>query len=138
LRDWLYVEDHASAMLEVRAGEPGGPCYKLRNNETANIEVANSFAACSTELRWIAFARLHRRIISFVDRTDRATTQNAIDASKITRKLGWAAGGNVRDGMRRPVPLVPGKPCVGERSAPTFIKGEFARFSRTLNERSLL
>jgi dTDP-glucose 4,6-dehydratase len=81
IRDWLYVEDHCRAIdLVLHHGEPGEVYNIGGNNERQNLEVSR-----------IILHTLHKpdTLLSFVKDRLGHDRRYAIDASKITSKLGW-------------------------------------------------
>ena len=88
VRDWLYVDDHADALLRVL---DAGRCHEVYNiggdNELQNIDLVRRL--CDLLDRARPRERPYSELISFV--TDRPGHDHryAIDAGKIARELGW-------------------------------------------------
>mgnify|MGYP003386121402 FL=1 len=102
VRDWLYVEDHASALVRiVEAGEIGRTYNVGGRNERSNLHVVQTICDLLDELAPIGHS--HRDLISFV--TDRPGHDHryAIDASRLESELGWRAQENFETGLRRTV-----------------------------------
>ena len=103
VRDWLYVDDHADALLLVaEMGMPGETYAIGGQNEMANIDVVRSICALLDELRPDA-AGPHERLISYVTDRPGHDARYAIDAAKIGRELGWAPKQSFASGLRRTV-----------------------------------
>lgn len=103
VRDWLYVDDHADALLLVaEQGRPGETYAIGGHNEMANIDVVRTICALLDELRPAA-AGPHERLISYVTDRPGHDARYAIDAGKIGRELGWAPKQSFASGLRRTV-----------------------------------
>lgn len=88
VRDWLYVDDHARALLKVvEEGEPGETYNIGGHNEKQNIEVVNTI--CETLDELIPKKVKYKEQISFVTDRPGHDFRYAIDATKIEYKLGW-------------------------------------------------
>src|SRR3954469_5548755 len=88
VRDWLFVEDHARALITVIQKGRLGEVYNIGGSaERRNIDVVN--AICDLLDDMAPAGRRHRDLISFV--TDRPVhdLRYAIDATKIRDELGW-------------------------------------------------
>ena len=90
VRDWLYVEDHADALLTVLARGAPGRSYNIGGgNEARNIDIVRRICARLDAAR--PAGAPHARLIRHV--TDRPGHDHryAIDAGRIERELGWCA-----------------------------------------------
>ena len=89
VRDWLFVEDHAEALVAIlERGEPGADYTVGGDAERSNLTVVAAICDILDELRPDA-AGPRRRLIDFVADRPGHDFRYAIDASKITRDLGW-------------------------------------------------
>jgi dTDP-glucose 4,6-dehydratase len=89
IRDWLFVEDHARALVEVATKGQVGESYNIGgSNEVTNLEVVQKICRIVDELRPHASGP-HEGLISFVSDRPGHDQRYAIDASKIRRELGW-------------------------------------------------
>lgn len=103
VRDWLYVDDHADALLTVAARGKVGQTYNIGgNNEWPNVKVVQRICAILDELRPDP-AGPHARLIAFVTDRPGHDARYAIDAAKIRNELGWAPKETFDSGLRRTV-----------------------------------
>ncbi|PZO01419.1 MAG: dTDP-glucose 4,6-dehydratase [Hyphomicrobiales bacterium] len=103
VRDWLYVDDHADALLTVASRGVAGETYNIGgHNEMANIDVVKGICALLDELRPDP-AGLHERLITYVTDRPGHDARYAIDAGKIGRELGWTPKETFDTGLRRTV-----------------------------------
>jgi len=88
IRDWLYVDDHARALLKVVEDGIPGETYNIGgHNEKKNIDVVHTI--CDTLDKLMPKDSNYRDQISFVTDRPGHDFRYAIDASKIDRELGW-------------------------------------------------
>jgi dTDP-glucose 4,6-dehydratase len=103
VRDWLYVDDHADALLLVAQKGAVGETYNVGGlNEMANIEVVRTICALLDELRPDP-AGPRERLIAYVTDRPGHDARYAIDAGKIERELGWRPKQTFETGLRRTV-----------------------------------
>lgn len=107
IRDWLYVEDHAKALVKVALEGAPGETYNIGgHNEKQNIEVVRSICALLDELapeeRSPDIDR-YEELIAFVGDRPGHDIRYAIDASKIERELGWLPCETFDSGLRKTV-----------------------------------
>ncbi|MGE7989997.1 dTDP-glucose 4,6-dehydratase [Pseudomonas sp. NPDC089554] len=106
VRDWLYVEDHARALLKVVTDGKVGETYNIGgHNEQKNIEVVHTLCALLEELapqRPAGVAR-YTDLITFVKDRPGHDLRYAIDAGKIERELGWVPAETFESGLRKTV-----------------------------------
>lgn len=109
VRDWLYVEDHARALILVAEHGVIGETYNIGgHNEKQNIEVVNTLCEILDELRPAAkntaFNSLsYKELVTYVTDRPGHDVRYAIDASKIERELGWAPQETFETGLRKTV-----------------------------------
>ena len=106
IRDWLYVEDHATALLTVVADGRVGETYMIGGgNEKTNMEVVSLI--CDLLDEFVAKKPngidSFRDLISFVADRPGHDGRYAIDATKIQRELGWSPDESFESGMRKTV-----------------------------------
>jgi dTDP-glucose 4,6-dehydratase len=109
VRDWLYVEDHARALLKVVSEGKVGETYNIGgHNEQTNLHVVQSICALLDELAPRRGAGpqqggAYAELISFVADRPGHDLRYAIDASKIERELGWTPQETFASGLRKTV-----------------------------------
>lgn len=106
VRDWLYVEDHARALIKVASKGQVGETYNIGgHNEKANIEVVRTLCSLLEERvpdKPEGVAR-YEDLITFVADRPGHDVRYAIDASKIERELGWTPAETFESGMGKTV-----------------------------------
>ncbi|MDG1069707.1 MAG: GDP-mannose 4,6-dehydratase, partial [Sulfitobacter sp.] len=103
IRDWLYVEDHADALLCVLEKGQLNRSYNIGGeNERTNLELVKTICAILDEKR-PRDAGSYADLITFV--TDRLghDARYAIDANRIITELGWRPSVTVEEGLARTV-----------------------------------
>lgn len=104
VRDWLYVEDHAEALLLVlNEGEPGRSYNIGGGAELRNIDVVHSICDLLDELRPDPARPPRRELIDFVADRPGHDLRYAIDAGRIERDLGWRPKESFETGLRKTV-----------------------------------
>ena len=106
IRDWLYVEDHARALVEVVTRGKIGETYNIGgHNEKRNLQVVESICDLLEELaphkpQGVAH---YRDLITFVKDRPGHDLRYAIDATKIQHELGWMPQETFDSGIRKTV-----------------------------------
>jgi dTDP-glucose 4,6-dehydratase len=104
VRDWLYVDDHARALLTIlESGTPGETYCIGGRNERRNIDVVRAICALVDELSPDARIGSRERLIRFVTDRPGHDLRYAVDSSKIERDLGWTPSETFESGLRRTV-----------------------------------
>ena len=104
IRDWLYVEDHARALVEVVTRGEVGETYNIGgHNEKRNLQVVETICDLLDELVPATDGRSYRELIAFVKDRPGHDLRYAIDASKIERELGWKPQDTFESGIRKTV-----------------------------------
>ena len=102
VRDWLYVEDHADALLlALEKGETGRSYNIGGENEAKNIDLVRTICAEMDRLR--PANAPHDRLITFVTDRPGHDRRYAIDPARIRDELGWRPSVTVEEGLRRTV-----------------------------------
>lgn len=106
VRDWLYVEDHARALLKVVSEGKVGETYNIGgHNEQKNLDVVQAICALLEELapqKPAGIAR-YQDLITYVQDRPGHDQRYAIDAGKIERELGWIPQETFETGLRKTV-----------------------------------
>ena len=104
VRDWLYVEDHAVALLTVlERGVPGRSYNIGGENELSNLELVRRLCAVLDELAPREDGQSYAGQISFVADRPGHDARYAIDPARIRAELGWRPSVTVDEGLRRTV-----------------------------------
>ncbi|MFZ1937879.1 MAG: dTDP-glucose 4,6-dehydratase [Terracidiphilus sp.] len=104
VRDWLFVEDHCSAIRAVlERGKPGETYNVGGNSEKANIDVVTAICDLVDEMRPSAGAEQRRKLITYVADRPGHDRRYAIDARKIAREIGWKPAEGFESGLRKTV-----------------------------------
>jgi dTDP-glucose 4,6-dehydratase len=102
VRDWLYVEDHADALLTVvQKGEIGRSYNIGGENEAQNIELVRTICAILDEKRPGNAAYAEQ--ITFVDDRPGHDLRYAIDPTRIREELGWRPSVTLEQGLEKTV-----------------------------------
>jgi dTDP-glucose 4,6-dehydratase len=104
VRDWLYVEDHCSALRAVLAKGRPGEVYNIGGGaEKTNIEVVRTLCTILDELRPNAEISHYASLITFIKDRPGHDRRYAMDTRKIERELGWKPGESFEAGIRKTV-----------------------------------
>jgi dTDP-glucose 4,6-dehydratase len=102
VRDWLFVEDHADALLlAISKGEVGRSYNIGGENEVSNIDLVRMICALLDEMR--PAAETYAGQITFVADRPGHDRRYAIDPTRIRAELGWHPTVTVNEGLRRTV-----------------------------------
>jgi dTDP-glucose 4,6-dehydratase len=103
IRDWLYVEDHADALLLVLARGEIGRSYNIGGeNELTNLELVHTI--CKILNRLIPRSKgSYAELITFVKDRPGHDQRYAIDPSRIKKELGWQPSFTVEQGLEKTV-----------------------------------
>lgn len=102
IRDWLYVEDHADALLLVLEKGQLNRSYNIGGeNEATNIDLVRTICAHMDELH--PTGAPHADLITFVTDRPGHDRRYAIDPTRIRTELGWRPSVTVEEGLRRTV-----------------------------------
>ncbi|MCH2204789.1 MAG: dTDP-glucose 4,6-dehydratase [Lentisphaerales bacterium] len=106
IRDWLFVDDHAKALYKVVTEGVVSETYNVGGyNEKKNIEVVNTLCSLLEELHPEKPKGIEKftDLITYVKDRPGHDVRYAIDATKITRELGWKPEETFDTGMRKTV-----------------------------------
>jgi dTDP-glucose 4,6-dehydratase len=102
IRDWLYVEDHACALVVVATKGKVGETYNIGgHNEKQNIEVVKAICNILDELE--PLNTKYTALITHVADRPGHDVRYAIDASKIEKELHWVPKETFESGLRKTV-----------------------------------
>jgi dTDP-glucose 4,6-dehydratase len=101
VRDWLFVEDHARALLAIVEHGRVGESYNVGGrSEARNIDLVRMLCRTLDELVPRGRNGRHEELIAFVADRPGHDLRYAIDASKIERELGWRPSVTLDEGIR--------------------------------------
>jgi dTDP-glucose 4,6-dehydratase len=104
IRDWLYVKDHSTAILEILNKGQIGEAYNAGgSNEKTNLEVVETLCKILDELKPKSNGESYSDQITFVKDRLGHDTRYAIDASKLELELGWRPKETFETGLRKTV-----------------------------------
>jgi dTDP-glucose 4,6-dehydratase len=104
VRDWLFVEDHCSAIRAVLERGRVGETYNVGgNSERKNIDVVTTICDLVDEMRPDVKIGSRRKLITYVKDRPGHDRRYAIDATKLAREIGWEPAERFESGLRRTV-----------------------------------
>ncbi|MTI02893.1 dTDP-glucose 4,6-dehydratase [Roseibium sp. RKSG952] len=102
VRDWLYVEDHADALLCVLEKGKLGRSYNIGGeNERSNIELIETICRLLDQKR--PGSEPYEKLITFVTDRPGHDARYAIDPDRIRTELGWRPSVTVEEGLERTI-----------------------------------
>ena len=103
VRDWLYVEDHCSAIFTILTKGVIGETYNIGGeNERTNIEIVNTVCEIMAEKHG-KDKNFYKNLITFVKDRPGHDRRYAINCDKIKSQLGWCQSVNFEQGIRKTV-----------------------------------
>jgi len=114
IRDWLYVDDHASALYKVIKDGANGETYNIGgNNEIKNIDIVTTICNYLDKAMPISknnflidcksSIKSYKDLITFVGDRPGHDVRYAIDASKINVELGWEPRHDFQTGIEKTI-----------------------------------
>ncbi len=104
IRDWLYVDDHARALLAaVEKGTPGRTYCIGGDNEQLNIDLVRQLCGLLDELRPRPDGKPHATAITYVTDRPGHDMRYAINAARAKQELDWSPQENFQSGFRKTV-----------------------------------
>jgi len=106
IRDWLYVDDHARALLHVALTGEISETYNIGgHNEMQNIKVVKTVCSILDELvpSKLDGIKQYEELITYVDDRVGHDVRYAIDATKIDKELGWMPDETFKTGIHKTV-----------------------------------
>ena len=103
IRDWLYVEDHADALLLVLSKGAVGHSYNIGGeNERTNLDLVKTLCGILDRLR-PRDGGSYADLITFVTDRPGHDARYAIDPTRIRHELGWRPSVTVEQGLGKTV-----------------------------------
>lgn len=106
IRDWLYVDDHARALLNVALIGEIGQTYNIGgHNELKNIEVVKNICSILDELKPSKIDGIDKydQLITYVEDRAGHDARYAIDASKVADELNWIPNETFATGIKKTI-----------------------------------
>jgi dTDP-glucose 4,6-dehydratase len=104
IRDWLYVEDHCQAILEVLRRGRTGETYNIGgNNQPANLTIVETLCEILDELHPASPHAPHSQLIQFVADRPGHDRRYDMDITKINTELGWEPRQTLASGLTQTV-----------------------------------
>jgi dTDP-glucose 4,6-dehydratase len=99
IRDWLYVEDHADALLLIATKGALGRSYNIGGeNERTNLQLVQNLCAILDRLR-PREAGTYADLITFVTDRPGHDARYAINSTRIREELGWRPSVTIEEGL---------------------------------------
>ena len=100
VRDWLHVEDHAEAIVEIAHRGANGETYCIGGDcELTNLELVNNLVMLYDEMNGTESENL----IQFVKDRPGHDLRYSIDYSKLQNELGWSPKRTIIEGLRQTI-----------------------------------
>jgi len=106
VRDWLYVEDHAEALIKIIQEGKVGESYNIGAScEKTNLQVVKEICRILDEIQPSKPGNIasYKELISFVDDRPGHDLRYAINSDKIKKELNWKASEDFESGLRKTV-----------------------------------
>ena len=106
IRDWLYVDDHAKALLKVALNGKLGESYNIGgNNQLQNIQVVKTICDILDELmpNKLGKFKTYHELITFVNDRPGHDFKYAVNTSKIKNELNWSPDETFETGIRKTI-----------------------------------
>jgi dTDP-glucose 4,6-dehydratase len=106
VRDWLYVEDHAEALIRIIQEGLVGESYNIGAScEKTNLQVVEEICKILDETQFSRPGNItsFKELISFVDDRPGHDQRYAINSDKIKKELGWQADENFESGLKKTI-----------------------------------
>ena len=133
IRDWLYVEDHCSAIAAaIERGQPGETYTIGAGNQPTNLEligaICNILDEEAPESRFVP----HANLIKFVADRQGHDRRYAMNSRKIQSELGWQPRQSLESGLRKTVRWILDHPAWvnGLRATPIYLEWMDKNYAR--------
>ncbi len=128
IRDWLFVEDHANAIDVIFHKGKNGETYNIGGiNEWTNLDLIHKLCEVMDK-KLGREPETSKKLITFV--TDRAghDKRYAIDASKLTKELGWKPSLQFEEGIEKTVDWY----LNNEDWVKNIVSGDYAKYYESM------
>jgi dTDP-glucose 4,6-dehydratase len=134
VRDWLYVQDHCEAIVEVIMGGRFGECYNIGgNNEKQNLEVVHVVCdLLDSKVGLLSSGNPRRSLITFVEDRLGHDRRYAIDAAKISKELNWQPKMTFEQGMEKTIDWY----LANKKWIETIVCGDYQNYYEKMYSRS--
>ncbi len=104
IRDWLYVEDHVTALISALERGENGETYNIGGSaERTNLDLVKTICNILNELKPNTVIGDYKKLITFVKDRPGHDLRYAIDSSKIQNELNWKPAKTLEAGLRETV-----------------------------------
>ena len=104
VRDWLYVDDHCSAIYDILLKSKPNETYNIgANNEVSNIDIVKRICSILDNKIPRSDGMLYENLIKFVDDRPGHDFRYAIDSSKVNTEIGWIAEETFDTGLKKTI-----------------------------------
>lgn len=104
IRDWLFVDDHADALLAVAAEGIAGETYLIgARHEKTNLDLVKDICAILDMKRPLSGGGSYRDLITFVTDRPGHDRRYGVDPSKIEQDLNWRAQTDLNAGLSQTI-----------------------------------
>ena len=104
VRDWLYVDDHCRALLQIlEKGEPGEVYNIGGNTEKTNLQVVEAICKVLDKKKPRPGGKSYREQVTFVEDRPGHDLRYAVDTGKIKRELGWMPLESFESGLSKTI-----------------------------------
>ena len=104
VRDWLFVDDHCSAIKTIYENGVVGETYNIGgNNEIKNIDIVKTICSILDELKPLENGESYSNQIKFVKDRPGHDFRYAINAEKIQKELNWFPSESFESGIKKTI-----------------------------------
>ena len=95
IRDWIYVDDHCKAIIDIMQKGKFGNSYNISaSNELDNITIVNTI---------LKIMRKSKKLVKFTKDRPGHDFRYSLDSSKIRKELKWNTKNNFQEGIKKTV-----------------------------------
>ena len=104
IRDWLFVEDHCSAIWKIIKDGKVGECYNIGGgNQPTNLEIVTTICALLDKYLPDSPTVPHQQLIQYVKDRPGHDRRYAMNIDKISSELGWEPQYGLEEGLEKTV-----------------------------------